>query len=233
MDGTESAPAGPSGAARYHRDLARRNREALLGAARRLFLDLGYDGTSLAKVAAEAGVSRATLFKQFPTKAELFSAMVTTSWAIGDEQAPPVPGDPLAALTTLGTRYADLLTRPGMADLFRIVIAELPRFPELGRTHFDLGKMPFFDSVRDHLLAEQRAGTLRFSDADLVATQFLGMIANYVLWPRMLLLDWDPDAASVARAVEEAALTVHARHATAEGPGPEGAARPGGVSGSS
>ena len=46
-----------------------------------------------------------------------------------------------------------------------------------------------------------------------MTTQFLGMIANYVLWPRMLLLDWDPDAASVARAVEEAALTVHARHA--------------------
>jgi TetR/AcrR family transcriptional regulator, regulator of autoinduction and epiphytic fitness len=212
MDGNESAPAAPSGAARYHRDLALRNRAALLGAARRLFLDLGYDGTSLAKVAAEAGVSRATLFKQFPTKAELFSAMVTTSWATEDEQAPPVPGDPLAALSTLGTRYAELLTRPGMADLFRIVIAELPRFPELGRTHFDLGKMPFFDSVRDHLLAEQHAGTLQFEDADLVTTQFLGMIANYVLWPRMLLLDWDPDAASVARAVDEAALTVHARH---------------------
>ena len=138
--------------------------------------------------------------------------MVTTSWATEDDQAPPVPGDPLAALSTLGTRYAELLTRPGMADLFRIVIAELPRFPELGRTHFDLGKMPFFDSVRDHLLAEQHAGTLQFEDADLVTTQFLGMIANYVLWPRMLLLDWDPDAASVARAVEEAALTVHARH---------------------
>ncbi|MEJ2859570.1 TetR/AcrR family transcriptional regulator [Actinomycetospora flava] len=209
MDGNEPAP----GATRYHRDLASRNREALLGAARRLFLELGYDGTSLAKVAAEAGVSRATLFKQFPTKAELFSAMVTASWATDDAQAPPVPGHPLTALSTLGTRYAALLTRPGMADLFRIVIAELPRFPELGRTHFEVGKMPFFDSVRDHLLAEQRAGTLRFDDADLVTTQFLGMIANYVLWPRMLLLDWDPDPTSVARAVEEAALTVHARHA--------------------
>ena len=94
MDGNESAPAASSGAARYHRDLALRNREALLGAARRLFLDLGYDGTSLAKVAAEAGVSRATLFKQFPTKAELFSAMVTTSWATEDGRPLPCPAIP-------------------------------------------------------------------------------------------------------------------------------------------
>lgn len=215
---TENAavPAAP-GATRYHRDLAARNREALLGAARRLFLELGYDGTSLAKIAAEAGVSRATLFKQFPSKAELFSAMVTTSWAVEDNRTGLVPGDPLAALSTLGTRYADLVTRPGLVDLFRIIIAELPRFPELGRAHFDLGKMPFFASVRDHLVAEQDARTMRFDDADLVATQFLGMIANYVLWPRMLLLDWDPDAASVARAVEEAALTIHARYAIRPG----------------
>jgi TetR/AcrR family transcriptional regulator, regulator of autoinduction and epiphytic fitness len=217
VDGIGPAPAA-SGAARYHRDVAARNRAALLDAARRLFLDLGYDGTSLAKIAAEAGVSRATLFKQFPTKAELFSAMVTSSWATGDDRTGPAPGDPLAALSALGARYADLLTRPGLADLFRIVIAELPRFPELGRTHFDLGKMPFFTSVRDHLLAERDAGTLRFDDADLVATQFLGMIANYVLWPRMLLLDWDPDAASVARVVDEAALTVHARYAVRPDP---------------
>lgn len=205
----------PSGAARYHREVAARNRDAIVAAARRLFLDLGYDGTSLAKVAAQAGVSRATLFKQFPTKAELFSAMVTTSWALDDEGATLPPGDPTTALVTLGTRYAALLTRQDMADLFRIVIAELPRFPELGRTHFDLGKMPFFTSVRDHLLAERDAGTLSLDDADLVATQFLGMIANYVFWPRMLLLDWDPDAPSVARAVDEAARTIHARHGTA------------------
>ena len=219
MSADDRAPSAPGGAARYHRDLAARNREALVTAARRLFLDLGYDGTSLAKVAAEAGVSRATLFKQFPTKAELFSAMVTTSWAAGDDGPPPTVGEPGAGLRAIGSRYAALLTRPDMADLFRIVIAELPRFPELGRTHFDLGKLPFFLSVREYLLTEHGAATLRFDDADLVATQFLGMIANYVFWPRMLLLDWDPEPADVSRAVDEAAATIVARYAVSADPG--------------
>ncbi|MGZ8690755.1 MAG: helix-turn-helix domain-containing protein, partial [Aeromicrobium sp.] len=58
----------------YHRHVADKNRTAILAAATDLFLELGYDRTSLARVADRAGVSKATLFKQFPTKAELFEA---------------------------------------------------------------------------------------------------------------------------------------------------------------
>lgn len=197
----------------YHRRMAEQKRHALVAAATRLFLAQGYSGTSLAKVAVEAGVSRATLFKQFPTKAQLFDAMVSASWAPDDEPASrPDVGDPRAGLGILGARYAELLARPEMVDLFRIVIAETPRFPELGRAHFDVGKMPFFTSVRDYLELERAAGTVLIDDLDLATTQFLGMIANFVFWPRLLLLDWDPEPAEVTRAVQEAVETMCARY---------------------
>jgi len=129
----------------YHRRVAEQKRAAIIEAATRLFLDAGYAGTSLAKVAEAAGVSKATLFKQFPTKAALFDAIVTESWKVEDESdLRPPTGDLRAGLTAIGRRYVALLTRPGMAALFRIVIAELPRFPELGETHFERGKMPYF-----------------------------------------------------------------------------------------
>lgn len=202
----------------YHQRVAGEKRAAILRAATRLFLDSGYDRTSLAKIAEAAEVSKATLFKQFPTKAALFDAIVTTSWQSGDgdgnEEAPP-PGDPRAGLALIGRRYAALLTRPDMADLFRIVIAELPRFPELAQSQFTRGKMPYFDSVRRYLEAERDAGTLVLDDPELAATQFLGMISNYVFWPRLLLPHWTPDGPAVERVVDEAVLMMTARYTTA------------------
>ncbi|WEV23883.1 TetR/AcrR family transcriptional regulator [Streptomyces sp. 71268] len=198
----------------YHRGLAQQKREAIISAATELFLDRGYDGTSLARIAEAAGVSKSTLFKQFPTKAALFEAIVTESWQrdAGDAAARPQAGDLRSGLTAIGHRYADLIGQPRMADLFRIVIAELPRFPELGRTQFQLGKLPYFASVQHYLESEHEAGNAYVPDAESAANQFLGMIANYVLWPRMLLTDWNPATSDIHNAVEEAVQTMLARH---------------------
>ncbi|XVV15466.1 TetR/AcrR family transcriptional regulator [Actinoplanes sp. CA-131856] len=197
----------------YHRRVAEEKRAAILKAATSLFLAAGYDGTSLAKIADAAGVSKATLFKQFPTKAALFDAIVTESWqleAAGDPEPPA--GDLRAGLTAVGRRYVELLTRPGMTALFRIVIAELPRFPELGEAQFSRGKMPYFESVSRYLAAVHDAGFAKVDDPDLAATQFLGMIANFVFWPTLLLTDWSPGRPAIEHAVDEAVTTMIARY---------------------
>ncbi|MET9224278.1 TetR/AcrR family transcriptional regulator [Lentzea sp. NPDC003310] len=197
----------------YHERMAEQKRTAIVDAATTLFLESGYDKTSLARIADAAGVSKATLFKQFPTKAELFDAIVTDYWRTEEGALAPPPGDPAKGLKALGDRYVALLTRPGMVALFRIVIAEAPRFPELGQTQFKLGKQPFFDSVRDYLAAERDAGTLTLDDPVGTATQFLGMISNFAFWPRMLLVNWAPTEKALAHSVNEAVQTVLARHA--------------------
>lgn len=198
----------------HHRRLAQQKREAITSAATGLFLGRGYDGTSLARIAEAAGVSKSTLFKQFPTKAALFEAIVTESWQrdAGDTAARPQAGDLRSGLTAIGHRYADLIGQPRMAGLFRIVIAELPRFPELGRMLFQLGKLPYFASVQHYLESEHEAGNADVPDAESAANQFLGMIANYVLWPRMLLTGWNPATSDIHNAVEEAVQTMLARY---------------------
>jgi AcrR family transcriptional regulator len=202
----------------YHQRVAKEKRELIVAAATALFLELGYDRTSLARIAERSGVSRATLFKQFPTKAALFDAIVTEAWSAADEGEPPPAGNVVDGLSAMGRRYAELLSRPQMTDLFRIVIAELPRFPELADAQFSHGKMPYFESVRSYLLAEHEAGTVRVEDVDLAATQFLGMISNYVFWPTLLVPDWEVSAQRVAQVVDEAVRTIAARYAAA-GPG--------------
>ncbi len=198
----------------YHQRLADEKRAAIMAAATTLFARSGYAGASLAKIAAAADVSKATLFKQFPTKAELFAAMVSEQWKPADVPDGPVPvGDPRAGLVQIGRRYVALLARPGMVELFRIVIAEAPRLPELGKAHFELGKRPFWRSVRDYLREEAAAGNVVLRDPDIAATQFLGMIADNVFWPRLLLVDWAPTKQAMDRVVTEAAATMIARYA--------------------
>src|SRR3954452_15446414 len=68
---------------------ARQNRAAVLQAARRRFLDRGYAGTTLAEVAADAGVSVETVYKTFSSKAGLLKALFDTSVA-GDDEATPM-----------------------------------------------------------------------------------------------------------------------------------------------
>ncbi|GAB4084838.1 TetR/AcrR family transcriptional regulator [Myceligenerans cantabricum] len=202
-----------TGTGTYHEQLALQKRTAIIGAATTLFMGDGYAGTSLAGVAEAAQVSKATLFKQFPTKARLFEAIVTEHWNPDDDEQPaPRPGDLERGLREYGRRYATLMSRPEMIGLYRIVIAEMPRFPTLARTHFDLGKLPFFESVRRYLTAECGAGTARIEDPTMATTQFMGMISNYVFWPRLLVSGWSPGVAEVNAAVDDAVDTMTARY---------------------
>lgn len=197
----------------YHRQVAATNREAILDSAADLFLADGYDGTSLARVAASAGVSKATLFKQFPTKAELFEAtMLAAGGAPGEVPPDPDVDDLYAGLVTLGRAYAELLGRPRIAGLMRAVIAESPRFPELRERTFDFGILPVLKALRAYLNAANVAGSAAIDDPEVATTQFLGMIASAVFWPRLMHGTWSITEAETLRVIEEAAHTITARY---------------------
>lgn len=202
----------------YHREVAATNRAAILDAAVRLFLESGYDRTSLARVAQSAGVSKATLFKQFPTKAELFEATVLTAGGSPDaEVVDPRTGDFHAGLVALGRAYAELLTRPRMIALMRVVIAESPRFPELQERTFDFGTLPVLATLGRYLRAEHAAGTADIEDPETASAQFLGMIASAIFWPRLVHGTWTITDDEQLRAVDEAARTIAARYAAPAG----------------
>lgn len=197
----------------YHQRVADENRSAILAAAEALFLEGGYDRTSLARVAESAGVSRATLFKQFPTKALLFEATVlAVGRTPGGTVTVPPSGDLHAGLVALGREYAEVLTQPRTADLIRLVVAEAPRFSELRERTFDFGTLPALVALGRYLRAEQDAGLVTADSPDTAAEQFLGMIASAVFWPRLVHATWSIDDEGTRRAIEEAARTTVARY---------------------
>src|SRR6195952_4782416 len=57
-------------------------RRQILDGARRVFMDLGFDGASMGEIARAAGVSKGTLYVYFTDKAKLFEAMVEQECAL-------------------------------------------------------------------------------------------------------------------------------------------------------
>ena len=184
----------------------RPKRRDVLDAGTEEFLEKGYAGTTLAMIAERAQVSTATVFKHFPTKADIFGAIMGEVFGNDADALPPAPdpGDPRAGLMEIGADYAALLADPKVRALFRVIIAEVPRFPELGRELYEKGKQPYLVRLKDYVEAEIAAGTLDVGDVDLAIRQFLGMINDVVFWPHMLVIDLEEPQGRVEQVVSAA-----------------------------
>lgn len=188
----------------------RPKRSAVLDAAVEEILEKGYAGSTLASIAERAGVSTATVFKHFRTKADIFGAIMRRVWGNEEESLAPAleAGNPRAGLLVIGHDYAETITDPKIRALFRVMIAEVPRFPELGQELYDKGKKPYLDRLYAYLEAEVAAGTLEIPRIDLAVRQFLGMINDVVFWPHMLIVDLKETPAEIDAVVEGAVDTI-------------------------
>jgi len=156
-----------------------RRRGKLLEAARRVFLERGFEGATLDAVIARAGGSRATLYEQFGDKEGLFAAIIAE--VCDDIQAPIAGGigsdrDPGTALQAFALRFLMRLMEPESLALYRLVVAESRRFPKLGAQVFAAGPERAARSLADYLRAETKAGRLVVRDADAAVRIFLEMI---------------------------------------------------------
>ena len=201
----------------YHRRLKEEKRIAALQAAMQLFCERGYERTSLQQIAERARISTATLFKRYPSKPALFEAIVEEFWRVeGPLVGIPPAGNPAAGLHALGSDYARRMRRPEMAALYRVIIAEVSRSPQLGRSQAERNKGPYLDRISTYLAAEATAGTRSIPDVRRAAHQFMGLITAEVLNPGLLFVDFVATDAETEAAVDEAVKTIVARYARAE-----------------
>lgn len=79
------------------------------------------------------------------------------------------------------------MRRPEMQAVYRLIIADAQRFPDLGQMLFDKGKGPFLDRLETFLRAETAAGFLAIEDSRAASNQFLAVIAGQVFWPDLVV----------------------------------------------
>jgi len=164
-----------------------RKRRAIMEAATALFLRDGYRNTSMDQVAADAAVSKQTVYKQFADKEQLFRDIVLgvtgNSEAIITDMTSALrstnvssPAELRTVLTDLARRYIDGVLQPHVLALRRLIIAEAERFPDLARTYFERAPARAIEVVADVLRDYTERGLLAADDPRLAAAHFAYLV---------------------------------------------------------
>lgn len=163
-------------------------RAAILEAAGNLFLSLGPEGTSMDAVAAEANVSKQTVYSHFGDKEALFAACIenkVSSYRLTD--LPDLAELELHdALTQVAERFMDLLMDPRVVSMFRVVIGTSASHPEIGALFYRAGPQRTIKALASLLDQHVAAGRLRAEDTEDAAALFMDMLAAHR--QRLLLL---------------------------------------------
>ncbi|MFL5589600.1 MAG: TetR/AcrR family transcriptional regulator [Ktedonobacteraceae bacterium] len=165
-------------------------RERLRAAAHRLFLQQGYLATSIGAILAEAGISsKETLYRHYANKEALFvdvlSHLTLEQPGFSEKLAAlPTPHDLPSlqqALTMLAREILSMMSQPGYLPLVRMIIAEAPRFPQLGTLFFSTVTQRGL-AIMTALLQEAREQKIIADvDFDAVTHTLLGGLLTYVI----------------------------------------------------
>ena len=186
-----------------------RKRQSIMEAATLLFLRKGYQGTSMDEIAAVAGVSKQTVYKQFTDKEQLFRDIVFSITNRADEIVRTVGAivdattDTETGLRELARRYASSVTRPQVLQLRRLVIGEADRFPDLARAYFEQAPERGIAAVAAGLSRLSERNLLRVGDPVLAASQFAYLVLGLLLDRAMFYGNDSVTSEDIERAAEE------------------------------
>jgi AcrR family transcriptional regulator len=164
--------------------------EAILDGAMREFLKHGYAATSMDRVAAAAGVSKATVYSHFQDKERLFAALIQQlamqkCWTVlnpHDSQA--LQGEPEIVLRRLATTVLDShRIDQEFLTFLRVIVGESGRFPELAKTFIRNLHKPVLEALVQYLASRSE---LKLTDPEAVARVFIGTLVHFMITQEML-----------------------------------------------
>jgi AcrR family transcriptional regulator len=181
-------------------------RRQILDGARKVFLDLGFDGASMGEIARSAGVSKGTLYVYFADKNRLFEAIVEQEALEQGKAAFNFdPGrDVATTLRDFGQAYIQLLCRPGGGSATRTVMAIAERMPEVGRRFYNNVVALTIAKLAAYLEVHVTSGDLVIEECPLAATQFMQLCQASLFMPFLFQAAPAPSPERIAQVVESA-----------------------------
>ena len=149
--------------------------DQVLEGARTVFMRDGFEGASVDDIVREAGVSKATLYSYFPDKRLLFLEVAKIECRSQSEAAAArieASGDVRHVLKDAAMRMVAFFMSDVGMQVFRIVVGESQRFPEVGREFYKSGPAMVRELLIRFLSRAVEDGKLRIDDVELAADQF-------------------------------------------------------------
>jgi AcrR family transcriptional regulator len=164
-------------------------RKRLLDAAENVFLELGYGSSSMDDIARHAGMSKKTLYRLFETKQSLFAAVIAARRAVLDTMIAGNACDdddsPRDTLRSYLGKVARFVLAPRQAALYRLVIAESLRTPELANAFYHEGPCKVRAVLEQWLARQHESGVLHVTDpqrdAGMVCSMAIGELQMRLL----------------------------------------------------
>jgi AcrR family transcriptional regulator len=167
-----------------------KERQILDGAARVFAVD-GYEGASMSRIASEAGVSKGTLYNYFAGKADLFGAFVNRECSLRVALLFDDIDDDASAeetLTRIGRQMIAMLTSDTGLLMYRMVVAEAGKFPELADAFYQAGPARALARMSGWIERMCAAGRLAVEDPDFAAEQLFTLMQARLCMRRRLQL---------------------------------------------
>jgi Transcriptional regulator len=181
-------------------------RRQILDGARKVFMDLGFDGASMNEIARSAGVSKGTLYVYFADKSRLFEAMVEDEALEKSKIAYNLDPrrDAEITLREFGQAYIGSICRPGGGSSIRTVMAIAERMPDVGRRFYENVLARTINRLAEYLQAHVGPDDLAIDDCELAAAQFLQMCQATLFLPFVFQAEPAPSAERIAQVVDSA-----------------------------
>lgn len=188
---------------------SQQKREQILTAAKQLFLQHGFTDTSTDALTMEAGISKETLYRYYPSKERLFVDLLRhltrehlpKQFQVG-EMLPELGSREAVrtVLLTLTQQIVSLMMQPDYLALLRVIIAEMPRFPQLGRLFYEAVPEQTMISLA-HLLKKGQDEKTVSADIDIDAARRLlvGGMLTYAFLDGLFATDGEPRLPSAER----------------------------------
>jgi AcrR family transcriptional regulator len=195
-------------------------RHQIMDGARRVFMDLGFDGASMNEIARAAGVSKGTLYVYFNDKNSLFEAIVEKECLDQGRIAFNLdPGrDAETTLLDFGRAYIEVVCRPDGGSTVRTVMAIAERMPDVGRRFYENVIALTIRRLATYLVARVKAGELAIDNCELAAAQFMMMSQATLFQPYIFQVKPTPTVAQIKTVVESATQTFLARYLVKDPP---------------
>jgi AcrR family transcriptional regulator len=198
---------------------AQQTRARLRAAAHWLFLRQGYLATSVDSILAEAGISsKETLYRHYANKEALFADVLSHLTLAQPEfvaalESLPAPRDLPSlqqTLTHLSREILTLMSQPGYLPLVRMIIAESPRFPQLGSLFFSTVAQRGLTMVTALLEGAREQKIIAAVDVDAVTHLLLGGLLTYAVMMNLVLGEEEPFPPPLERANAVVAVIMRA-----------------------